>query len=459
MGFAANAVAEDSLQQKVDTLEQEVASLKAQMSQRNAELMAELVSREQTTQAADSGLTAGYDKNFFIKSSDDEFRLNIGGRLQFRHTYSQVSHGGYQNEDGDNVSTDGSRFELERGRVIFSGHAMKNLKYQVQLDVDSDGSNAVRLYNAYAAYSFMPEFGIKAGFDDLAYGKQRICSSGKFMGMERMMVTNVFDLGRSTGVEGFGTLDMGDAKLGYRAGLFNGLKDDNDTTTAGSDNNPIFVGRIELPLMGATAKDFSNESDLAFHENPVMMIGAGYVYANERSENNNYSGEDDNFAVLAPTIDGGYTSISRAQGEFNMFSADVSYKCNGFSATVEGFYQSSSLTDATLAQLDSNGDPLSDTVDGDEFENLGWYAQAGQFIIPEKFELFARMGGVDIDNAGEMYEYSGGWNYYINGQDLKLTMDITYIDELVSRSSSANYDMGVLGESLFLVRSQLQFQF
>ena len=85
-------------------------------------------------------------------------------------------------------------------------------------------------------------------------------------------------------------------------------------------------------------------------------------------------------------------------------------------------------------------------------------AQAGYFVVPKKLELVSRVGGVHIDNTNDSYEFAGGWNYYIYGQDLKLSMDLTYIDDLPITSSSANFD-GVQNNSLMMLRTQLQFQF
>ncbi len=441
----AGAAGTGDLEAKVDSLEKELSALKSQMEDRNAELMSELVEQKNLSQSADSGLTAGYDKNFYIKSADDEFRLDIKSRFQLRHTFATVSHGDFGN--GDNTTTDSSRLELERMRLIFSGHAMKNLEYFFQLDMDDDNSHNAYLYSGWLAYKFSKEFGIRGGTNDCLFGKQRPNSSGKFMAIDRGLVAYAFDMGRMTGIEGYGDLGM----VNYRVGLFEGLRDNNEVTAGNSDNTPIVVARVALPLMGATVKDFANESDLAYHDAPVMMLGGSVVYAKEMDEESYNGGIDNNYVIYAPAVGGGYSSFGGYQGEMTMFGADVSYKCKGFSATLEGFIQSADPTDAYIA---------ANSIAGESIDNMGWYGQVGQFIVPEKFELFGRIGGLDIDNSGDLYEYTGGFNYYINGQNLKLSMDLTYVDEMPagSVSSGGNYQ-GVAGEALMMVRSQLQFQF
>ena len=448
MSVVASASSTADLEAKVDSLQKELSALKTQMEDRNAELMSQMIDQKNMGQSADSGLTAGYDKNFYIKSADDEFRLDFKSRFQLRHTFTTVSHGDLGS--GDNTTTDTSRLELERMRLVFSGHAMKNLQYMFQIDADDDNSHNAYLYSGWLAYSFTKEFGLRGGLNDNFFGKQRPNSSGKFMAVDRGLVTYTFDLGRMTGIEGFGDLPMGETKLSYRLGLFEGLKDNNEVSSGNSDNTPIFVGRLALPLMGATTKDFSNESDLAYHESPVAMIGVSYVYAKEMDEEAYNGGVDNNYSIIAPVVGGGYARTGGFQGDLAMYGADVSYKCKGFSATFEGFCQTAEPTDDYIA---------ANAIDGESINNMGWYGQVGQFIMPEKFELFGRIGGLDLDNAGDLYEYTGGFNYYISGQNLKLTMDLTYVDEMPGNvSSGGNYD-GVTGEALMMVRSQIQFQF
>ena len=148
-----------------------------------------------------------------------------------------------------------------------------------------------------------------------------------------------------------------------------------------------------------------------------------------------------------------------------MFGADASYKCRGLSVTLEGYYQHVNLDNGEWSysnQFDTNRNALdvfgNEVIDGDEYDNFGWYAQTGYFLVPKVFELVSRVGSVCLDNCNDSYEYAGGWNWYLYGQDLKLSMDLTYIDDLPIVNSNTNY-YGVQNNSLFLIRTQLQFMF
>ena len=56
-----------------------------------------------------------------------------------------------------------------------------------------------------------------------------------------------------------------------------------------------------------------------------------------------------------------------------------------------------------------------------------------------------------------MWEYAGGVNYYLQGQNCKLTVDVTKINELAVQSVMANYID--LNDDLTMFRVQLQVMF
>jgi len=431
------------------------------LQERVAELELQAISA-QSRQSLDTSLTAGYDNQFFIKTTDDQFYLGIDGLLQFRHTYSQSDDGervltreGQPAAGGDGVDPSASAAELERARLIFSGHVMKDVKYKIQLEMDDDNENSVNVLDYMVAYSVMPEFGVKFGQYKGAFGRQFNVDPGKLMMVDRSLADAVFNIGRSTGVELFGACPLGDTQMHYRLGAYNGLRDAGSRPFADNDNNPAAAARFVVPLMGATPKDFDDESDLQGHANPVAQAGVSFAYANAGSENNFPDGTDDNFMVLARG-DNGLSNGFIADGEVSMVGADIAVKSNGLSVILDGYYQRANLDSPATAA--GQFGPVRTGIDELQMNNLGWNLQSGIFVIPEKFELVSRVGGICIDGANNCYEYAGGWNYYLYGQDLKLSMDLTYIDDLPIVSSSSNYD-GVQNNALFMIRTQLQFQF
>ncbi|MBN2128168.1 MAG: hypothetical protein JW741_01685 [Sedimentisphaerales bacterium] len=473
LGATAVQAADADLQSEIAALQERIAQLEAQQSQqtleeRNAELLRQMVAElavNSAQPAAETGLTAGYDDGFFIKSVDDQFLLNIGTRLQFRHYYMLSDEGdrkldknGTRAAGGDGLDSSASGFELERGRLYFDGHVMKDLDYGITLALgdDSQGNGTAIMYEYYLSYEFMPELGVKAGRFKGPFGKQETLSSGRQMLIDRSLANEIFNIDRVTGVQAFGTLDMGDYKPVYQAMIFNGLQNTNDDPIADNDNSPGVAARMVLPLMGSTTSDFKNASDLAWHEDPVAMLGASFAYGNDRDEDHFAGGESDSYEFLAPGLDG-LTDIYELGGETTLLGADASFKYQGLAINLEGWYQHVNADWTELAaETDFGGRTWPESR---ELDNFGWHAEAGYFLVPNTFEMVSRISQVCVEDSNDSWEYAGGWNWYLNKtQDLKLSMDVTYIDDLPVVSSSPGFD-GVQNNALFLVRTQLQFQF
>jgi len=476
-GSPALGAAEGDTESQLRALQARVAQLEAQLNKQgsNAELLKGMVAQMDSApaqMAADSALTAGYDKRFFIKSADDQFKLEFDTRLQFRHTYGMSDDGSNDMmQDGtrpafgaSGVDSSASAFELERVRLYLRGHVLKDIKYNICFESDDDSGSGDYLYMYEVSYNFMPDMGVKLGRYKGPFGKQETTSSGRQMLVDRSLANEVFNIDRTTGVELFGTLDMGDIKPDYRVMVFNGLQNNNDAPFSDNDNSPGIAARLAVPMMGATAKDFANESDLKGHENTVSQVGFSIAYSNDRNEDHFAGGESDSYEFLGKNPDG-RSDVYELGGETTLLGVDFAMKSNGLSVILEGFYQHVDADAGEIAFEQDFGagrsvaDPITGAImDGCELDNYGWYAQAGYFIMPEKFELVSRVSGVHVDSTNDMYEYAAGWNYYISGQDLKLSMDLSYIDDLPITSGSANFG-GVQNNSLFLVRTQLQFQF
>ena len=471
------AAPNQELESQIESLKTRIVELETRQSdqsyqERNAELIREMVkemSSRPNVMAQSTGVTAGYDKRFFIKSSDDQFKLEFDTRIQFRHTYASsdehnqsLTREGLPAPGGDGVDSSASAFEAERVRLYLSGHVLKDINYQIALsmgDDDSAAANNVRLYTYFLSYSVQPEFGIKVGRYKGAFGKQENTSSGRQQFVDRSLANEVFNISRTTGVEAFGELPAGEAKTYYRLGIYNSFHGDSTIPFADNDNSPAFAARFTVPLMGATPADFKNESDLIKHQNPVSQIGVSFAYSDAQNEGHFAGGEDDNYEVLVPGGDG-KTNIVEALGEVTMFGVDYSYKHQGFSLNLEAFCQTADLGSTISYEHDFGSVRDAAGVEGSSINNYGFIAQAGSFVDPDHtVELVGRVSGVAVDSSNDSYEYAAGFNWFPSGsQDLKISLDATYIDKLPIVSSSPNFD-GVQNNSLLLIRTQVQFQF
>jgi hypothetical protein len=477
-GFADS---QEDLQNQIQELQNRINDLESQVSsdtyeQRNAELIKQMIqefSANPATLGADSNLTAGYKKGFFIKSTDDQFKLNLDTFLQFRHYYSLSDDGdnkllkdGTRPTSGsDGVDSSASGFEFERARLYFTGHVLKDWNYKIVVSMSDDDvsgpggtGNTARLREYELSHALSPEFGLKVGRFKGAFGKQENTSISRTSLIDRSLANEVFNIGRVEGLEAFGKLEIdSENNAYYRAGIFNSFSGENNENSIDHDNSPAVATRLVIPLNGATPADFKNESDLAHHENPVSQLGFSAAYSNDQNEDHFAGGNSDSYTFLGKSAVDGRTDIFELGGETTLFGADYSFKHQGLSVNLEGFVQCVDVDGGEVANEGDFGNGVRSGIVGNQYDNYGWMAQAGQFVS-EDFELVCRASGICVDGANDSHEYAAGWNWYISGQDLKLSMDVTYIDDLPIISSSPQFD-GVQNNGLFLVRTQLQFMF
>ncbi len=97
----------------------------------------------------DAGLVAGWDRGFYLRSTDDQFRMNIGGWIQPRYEYRDV-------EGGENTSS----FTLSRVRLDVRGHVFQP---ELTFRVMSEHGRTSNLRDACIDYAFDSALGIRAG--------------------------------------------------------------------------------------------------------------------------------------------------------------------------------------------------------------------------------------------------------------------------------------------------------
>jgi len=95
----------------------------------------------------------------------------------------------------------------------------------------------------------------------------------------------------------------------------------------------------------------------------------------------------------------------------------------------------------------------------DDFNDWGFLVQAG-YMLNEKWEVFGRVDYADLDQdrnlpENEIWEISGGVNYYMHGQGAKFTVDLNY---LPNGSPGSVPTLGYLpgSDNSVVVRAQFQ---
>jgi len=365
---------------RIDSLENELRELKAQMQMRDGKL-AEL-------EEASSGLAdmPVFDSHkLMVSSRDGNWSIRFGGRLMLDAFIADA-------ESTGGTETSGAGAEIRRARFFASGKVAGDWKYKLQIDF---ASNAVSIKTATISTQIA---GLTATFgnDKEPMGLEELTSSKYITFMERSMVNTAFAHGRNLGA----SLATGGDNYSVRAGLYtNGIDNGSDAATT----DWALTGRVTYAPIA--------EKTEAIH----LGLSASYRGFDDNSGprirlRNFHNGT--RFVSTGNMVAEGQTTIgAEAAAVFGPFSAQGEY----YTSTFEG-----------------NGTGSADT----DFD--GWYVMASYFVTGESraykaskgsfsrvkgdgaIELAARYEVIDMEDVGfgtdasETTAWTLGVNYYFN---------------------------------------------
>ncbi|MBP7745591.1 MAG: hypothetical protein KA383_05620 [Phycisphaerae bacterium] len=467
----------DAQQQKIEALEQQVAAAQQadldaarveQMKQQIREVLSEQEFRESLMP---STVQAGYDGGFFIRSSDDKFKIQFNGQLQFRYTYYATrDHNRYLSPGMRR--TDRSGFDFARINLDISGHVYsKDLTYFIELSAPSATNLDVVLSYAWINYRIVDEFQIRAGVFKTANLRANTVSNAKYQFVEAPMMDAVFGLNDGMGIRFWGQLF--NKKVEYYVDVVNSLNTpatqtittDETWLANGHDNNPGILARLVWhalagecrgPIHADDPARFDTMCDIEHSLQPALDFGMHYAYTEDW--------HDGTIRIPFPRRtffrDGGFGLTSSEGLQINQFGIDAGFKYQGFSLTGEYVVRMLDVRNAANAPFT----PLY-LLTGDDSTNVqhGAYLQTGYFLpIPgweDKFEVVGRVGGISALSGGQegTWEYAGGFNYYIKGHNVKLQTDVTKISEVPI--SNSTYSLANVNDDALIWRVQLQVAF
>ena len=457
----------EAQQQQIRNLEQQVSAAGASstdaarveiMRQQIREVLSETGFRESLMQ---STVMAGYDDGFFIQSSDDKFKLQINGQLQFRWThYGTRSSNRYLRPR--HQRNDRTGFDVQRLRLKFTGHAYgPDLTYAIWLRAEAVDGYDFALHYAWVNYKMRDELQFKAGIFRLASTRSQMMNDENFNMIDRPVVDAVFGLGIGLGVRVWGQLF--DKKLDYYLDVVNSLNSPaNRTITtdpAEHDNNPAILFRLVWHVMGDDpATDFAAEADIPKHDSPALDFGFHYAFNEDDGDLGTTRIPFGRRRALG-TGGGGFGLTNTNGLQINQFGIDAAFKYQGFSL----------ITAYTIRIVDvrQGSRPFAPlfilTADDSTTVMHGAYLQMGYFLpipgLEDKLEAVVRVGGISTNNGGQegTWEYAAGINYYIEGNKVKLQTDVTKVSEV---PISNNYSsLANVNDDALIWRIQLQFAF
>ena len=466
----------EAQQKKIDALEQQVASAQQtnmdaarldQMKQQIREVLSEQEFRESLMPTT---VQVGYDKGFFIKSSDGKFKIVFNGVFQFRYTYYQTQPmnsyllPGYKRFDR-------SGFDWNRYRFIARGNLYTpDLTYHMELEMGSANQYTTKLLYGWINYRFIDELQLRAGVFRLASTRADFGSTSSMQFPEYPMMNGVFGLVRGTGVRLWGKLfnDQGQYFIDVVNSLVRGdsqtITNDENIYSQGHDSNPAIIARTVWQILRGEVQHPEDASpswsdpsaDLEFHTTPALNAGMHYAFKSDW-----YDG-DLKLPFPQKTFyrAGGFGLTNSDATQINQFGADVGFKYRGFSLTGEYVVR-------VLDPTSTAGRPYTPlyqfTGSSSTVAQQGGYIQAGYLLpIPgfeRKLEVVGRVGGISAVSGGQegTWDYGGGLNYYIEGNRVKLQADVTQMTE--APFSSPNYGVANVNDNVLLFRVQLQVAF
>ena len=403
-----------------------------------------------------SNTKVGYDHGFVIASSEQvdlhtgeyPFQMRINGWGQLRQTIQ---------ESTDPTITDVNKFQLKRGRLIFSGCAFtSDFTYFIQMDGRSSSGDDIRLLDYFLTFDIGRNlWGLDRGVVQFKTGKYkmpfhqaRAVSGIDFEFTDRSMASTYFDVNRSIAWGLQGVLNNRRLPLHWELAIFNGLVTGGaETGSAGTlDDNFAYSTRLFLFPQGEWGT--MGHADLKGHCKLATRVGLGLANSTidrfGTTEFQSVRVVDSGDRLSNLFLDNG---LDVSKYTVDLYSVDASLKYYGWSVVTEYYFRSiSDIRGANLPGLYDHG----------------FWLQMGKFIVPGRLQLLARWSRV-TGNSGTLGsgqqssdEVSGGFAWYFQNQHAKLVVDLTDLDGAPINSDSLDISPGTEG---WLVRSQIQFAF
>lgn len=363
-----------------------------------------------------NGLTAGWSDHFYLASPDGRFKLQLEGQMQFRWVYSY--------HDVPDRHRQG--FENTRTKLTFHGHAFNpDLTYLIRGNFAREGG-AFTLEDAWVQYRINADWAVRIGQFKIPYGREELVSSAKQLAVERSVVNENTNFGRSQGVELIYARE--DWKVLFM--IHDGIED-----------NLGGFASIQGTLGG-------NTSALTLDTEWALSARYEYLFAGEWEQFDDFtSPPDEEYGLLlglAGTIQQGEygEGVGPIRDEPRLLAANADLSAEWGGANAFGSFTWS----------------YSDNPQFPHITIWGFVLQGGVYFTP-RLEVFSRyeygwwnFTGQDF---ADLHMITFGANYYLKGHDAKWTTDIGFG---IGRTEG-NWDSDIAGWREDFGRSEPQIVF
>src|SRR5438034_3264543 len=388
------------------------------LAKQNAELQAEIKSLKKETASVPDGKfkkKVTYDGKTYVEKAvveekppvyvqqrGPELKLVLGGFIQVNFEDGDVS--AFEGRFGQTALKD--RFRLRRARVNLTGDFAEQFDFKIEGDFgQSDGINSSRTAfsgtDIFLNWHQYPEAQIKIGQWKAPFGLEQLTPDTSLYIIERSLPTGAITPERQIGIQLWGKPFASvwpDEKdlLTYYAGIFNG---NGRNITNNDNNNFMYVGRLESTLF--KSKIWGQESSL--------KLGADVLNSRDDAGTNISQS-----LTLKVNSDGSLAPFMLpTAAERTAWNVDAWIKLGPFDLIGE------------YLEEYVNGRTVNDVPGMPDFTTNGYYITAGYFLIPKKLQLAVQWQDLNPGQKGSdgIRSITGGLNYYIHGDDLKLMVN------------------------------------
>jgi len=332
--------------------------------------------------------------------------------------------------DGTDSTTD---LYFRRNRLSLRG--MMNDKYGFYYAQEFQGERYIGAVNtwstpindffvldAFFMANYSDKFNLRAGLlkDVLVREHNDGCFFPLSLDRSLFVYTSIPRVSRDFGVLLWGNL--ADQKLQYKVSAMEGIDSANQ---AGSTLR--YTGRVHYSFLESENLPIYFGTYLGAKK--VFTVGAGYQFETDAAYGNQ--------------------TLSTIEKDYRAWTVDLfaEYPTEGGTVTLGAAYLDSDFDDAY-----KGGDPSSESIGIDGQKN-GYYFKVG-YLLPNKtgpgqLQFFARYENWSFANLGGIVDQEIDWssvgaNYYLNGQDMRLTLEYAVNDFERENSTTADFDTATL---------------
>jgi hypothetical protein len=496
----------DSLERRNKSLEGQVAELKALegekwLSQERADQIRGVVSdmladAETRSNLRQDAMTAGWNDGFFLASPDGRFKLQIEGLVQPRFMWSQV-----RDNQIDLTSPNGFKtpftipdpvesnygFDSNYNELVFRGHVFSPaVEYMVRTNValtrsydlgtepgnfnsvqGQSASGNLYLLDAWVRIAFADEWSFRFGQYRSPYAREQLVTEKNQMAVSRSTIVRNYGLWYTQGIE-----------LQYQGDDFRwnlSVDSGGSANVAGTQLQVMSTSPLNAPWSVQSAsysfttrlewKPFGSWTDFNSFTSPMggqqgLLLGLAFHTQGSRPDQ----------VEANPPSDTGLP-----ENYWDAVTADFQWNMGGASVFGSFFYNyvDSNTTYATNFQNPNVATPSVGNVNA-----WGFTLQPSLYIAP-KWEWYVRYeyGYISFQNTdglasgalGELGQIqfqnpynviTTGLNWYIDGQDLKWTIDFGYgITDINFAWQNLPAGWRISASDQFVMRTQLQLVF